>query len=306
MTLQQLLYVVKVADCGSISEAAARLFISQPSLSAAIKELEREINTTIFTRTNRGVAATPEGLEFLGYARQVLQQAELIEAKYIRQTSLKQRFSVSTQHYAFTANAFVDLIKRFGGEEYDFTLRETTTYGIIKDVKSLRSEMGVLYLSAFNEQVIMKLLKENDLLFKELFTVRPHVFISRAHPLAGRERVTLEDLDDFPCLSFEQGEHNSFYFAEEILSTRSVKKSIKVTDRAAVINLLIGVNGYNIATGVFPYYLHGDDIIAVPLDVDESIRLGVVTHKDYLPTSLGKIYLEALEKIAADLGRGKS
>lgn len=301
MTLQQLKYVVEVADCGSITEAAGRLFISQPSMSAAIKELEKETKTHIFMRTNRGIVTTPEGAELLGYARQVLQQAELLEAKYISGASAKQRFSVSTQHYAFTANAFVDLIKEFGGEEYDFTLRETTTYQIIEDVKNQRSELGVLYLSSFNEKVLGKLLGENGLAFTQLFTVKPHVFISKDNHLAGREIVNLDDLKDMPCLSIDQGEHNSFYFSEEILSTRSPKKSIKITDRAAIINLLVGVNAYTIATGVFPYYLHGDAIVAVPLDVEENIRVGAVTHKDFMPTRLGEIYLEALKRVAAQV-----
>lgn len=304
MTLQQLRYVTEVADRRSISEAALRLFISQPSLSAAIRELEKEIGIQLFARTNRGVLITPEGAEFLGYARQVLQQTELIEAKYVKRAQAKQRFSVSTQHYAFTANAFVDLIKEFGGDEYEFTLRETTTYGIIDDVRYLRSEMGVLYLSEFNERVIRKLLKESDLEFRELFAVPPHIFISRLHPLAGQKSVALDELEEYPCLSIEQGEHNSFYFSEEILSTRAVRKSIKVTDRAAAINMLRGVDAYLIATGVFPSYLHGEDIIAVPLEADEVIRVGTVVRKDYLPTPLGAIYHGALERIAAQVGEG--
>lgn len=298
MTLQQLKYVIAVADKGSINEAAKSLFISQPSLSAAVKELEAETGLALFARTSRGILISPEGAEFLGYARQVVQQAELLEEKYLSGKPAKQRFSVSTQHYAFTANAFVDLIKEFGSEEYEFTLRETSTYTIIDDVRKLRSELGVLYLSSFNEQVIRKLLKESGLVFSELFAAKPHILISRDNPLAVQDSVTLEDLAYYPCLTIEQGEHNSFYFAEEILATLEHKKSIKVTDRAAIINMLIGVDAYTIATGVFPFYLHGDDIVARPLQVDERIRVGVITHKDMRPTKLGEIYLAALCRIA--------
>ncbi|MDL2295014.1 LysR family transcriptional regulator [Ruminococcaceae bacterium OttesenSCG-928-D13] len=305
MTLQQLKYVVAVAECGSLSEAAGRLFVAQPSLSAAVKELEKETRTAIFQRTGRGMVVTPEGETFLGYARQVLQQAELLEARYISGETPRQRFTVSTQHYTFTASAFVDLIREFGGDEYDFTLRETTTWGIIEDVKNLRSELGVLYLSDFNRQVLEKLMRDSKLKFTGLFTVPPHVFLSRDNPLAKRERVTLEDLEDLPCLTFDQGEHSSFYFSEEILSTHSPKKRIRVTDRAAVINLLIGVGGYAISTGVFPAYLHGGDgIVAVPLEVNERIQVGVVTHRDYLPTRLGEIYLAALRRIGAEAEAG--
>jgi DNA-binding transcriptional LysR family regulator len=301
MTLQQLKYAIEVADKGSISEAAKSLFVSQPSLSAAIKELEKEIQITVFARTNRGIIVSTDGAEFLGYARQVVQQAELLEEKYLSSVPSKQRFSVSTHHYTFAANAFVDLIKEFGADEYEFTLRETKTYDIINDVKTLRSELGIIYLSSFNEQIINKYLSDGNLIFSELFAASPHIFVSRNNPLANREYVTLDDLDELPCVTYEQGEHNSFYFAEEILSTLHHKKSIKVSDRAAVVNLLIGVDAYTISTGVFPSYLHGDDIIAVPLRVDETIRVGVITHKDYVPTRLGEIYLTALKRIADDL-----
>lgn len=301
MTLQQLKYAVKVAEKGSINEAAKSLFISQPSLSAAVRELENEIKITLFARTNRGVAVSPEGAEFLGYARQVLQQAELMEEKYLSGKPAKQRFSVSTQHYAFTANAFVDLIKEFGGDDYEFTLRETKTYDIIDDVKTLRSELGVIYISRANEKIIRKLLKESGLVFSGLFEVMPHIFISRDNPLSERSSVTLEELEDLPCVTFEQGEHNSFYFSEEILSELERRKSIKVTDRAALINLMIGVNAYTIATGVFPSYLHGDSIVAVPLAVDEPINVGIIKRKDVVFSRLADIYSSALRKIAEQI-----
>src|SRR5690625_4672132 len=184
----------------------------------------------------------------------------MLEDKYLSGKPAKQHFSISTQHYTFAANAFVELVKEFGASEYEFTLRETKTYEIIEDVKNLRSELGIIYLSDYNESVLLKLLKERDLTFLELFTTKPFVFISKRHPLAEKKSINLEELDDFPYLSFEQGEYNSFYFSEEILSTRSVKRSIKVSDRAAIVNFMIGLNGYTISSGVFPKYLHGDEI----------------------------------------------
>ncbi|WHY13343.1 LysR family transcriptional regulator [Peribacillus frigoritolerans] len=301
MNLQQLKYALEVASKGSMNEAARSLFISQPRLSNAIKELEKEFKITIFIRTNRGVTVTNEGAEFLGYARQVLQQFNMLEEKYLSEKPAKQHFSISTQHYTFAANAFVELVKEFGASEYEFTLRETKTYEIIEDVKNLRSELGIIYLSNYNESVLLKLLKERDLTFSELFTAKPHVFISKRHPLADKESINLEELDDYPCLSFEQGEYNSFYFSEEILSTRSVKKSIKVSDRAAIVNFMIGLDGYTISSGVFPKYLHGDDIIAVPLNVDELIRVGIIQHRDFTLSRLGEIYVDALKKVEQEL-----
>lgn len=301
LTLQQLKYALEVASEGSMNEAARSLFISQPRLSNAIKELEKEIKITIFIRTNRGVTITNEGAEFLGYARQVLQQFNMLEEKYLSEEPAKQHFCVSTQHYTFAANAFVELVKEFGADEYEFTLRESKTYEIIEDVKNLRSELGILYLSNYNETVLLKLLKERNITFSELFTAKPHVFISKNHPLSDKGSIHLDDLDDYPCLSFEQGEYNSFYFSEEILSTRIIKKSIKVSDRAAIVNFMIGLDGYTISSGVFPKYLHGDDIIAVPLNVDEVIHVGIIKHSDVTLTRLGEIYVDALKKVAQQL-----
>lgn len=301
MTLQQLRYAIEVAEKGSISEAAKSLFITQPSLSNAIKELETEIKTTIFTRTNKGVLISKEGAEFLGYARQVLQQTDLLEAKYLNEKTVKQKFSVSTQHYTFAANAFVELVRKFGADEYEFTINETKTWEIIEDVKNLHSEIGIIYLSNYNEAVLRKIFEENNLIFTELFIARPHVFLYNRHPLAAKKSIKIEELDEYPCLSFSQGQYNSFYFTEEILSTRAVKKSIKVSDRAAIVNFMIGLNGYTISTGVFPKYLHGDDIISVPLELEEKIQVGTIVHKDMILSRLGEIYLDALNKVASDL-----
>ena len=301
MTLQQLKYVVEVADRGSITEAAKALFIAQPSLSAAIRELEEETATAIFVRRSRGVLLTPEGTEFLGYARQVVQQAALIEEKYIARRAVRQRFSVSTQHYSFTSSAFVELVRAHAGQAYEFILREGKTYDTITDVKNLRSEMGVIYLSAFNEAVISKTLREATLVFSELFAAKPHIFVGRRHPLAGRESVSMADLLPFPCLTYEQGEQNAFYFSEEILSTLNHDKSIKVTDKGTIIDLMVGTDGYTISSGICPSYLRGDDIISIPLRVDEVIRIGVITHRDHRPTVLGQQYLDILHRVVGSL-----
>lgn len=264
MTLQQLKYVTIVAETGTITEAANRLYISQPSLTSAIHELEKEMNIVIFNRTNKGINITKEGGDFLGYARQVLEQATILEDKYKKNAGGKKQFCVSTQHYSFAVNAFVDLIKKYGQDEYDFSLRETQTYEIIEDVAKMRSELGILFLNDFNETVINKILKSNELKFTQLFIAKPHVFISRKHPLAEKTIITNDELEIYPYLSFEQGEHNSFYFSEEIFSASERKKNIRVRDRATLFNLLIGLNGYTVCSGVIDKKLNGKDIIACP------------------------------------------
>ncbi|XEC96751.1 LysR family transcriptional regulator [Paenibacillus tarimensis] len=296
MTLQQLKYVIEVANRGSINEAAKRLFISQPSLSNAIRDLEEEIQITIFERSNKGISLSKEGVEFLSYARQVVEQAELLENRYLNGKPSPQHFSVSTQHYAFAVNAFVSLVREYGQDEYELALRETKTYEIIEDVKSLRSEIGIIYLNEFNEKVINKLLRAANLEFNSLFTAKPHIFISVNNPLAKQSIVTLDQLQQYPYLSFDQGEYNSFHFSEEILSTMSHKKSIRVNDRATLFNLLIGLNGYTISTGVLSADLNGNEIIPVPLDCEESINVGWIAHKNITPSKLGTAYIEALKQ----------
>ncbi len=296
MTLQQLRYVVTVADKGTISEAAKALFISQPSLTNAIKELENEMQLLLFNRTNKGIAVSNEGDEFLAYARQVLEQANLLEEKYLNIKKQSPRFSVSTQHYSFAVNAFVDVIREFGGDQYDFTLRETQTYEIIEDVSRLKSEIGILYTSSKNNEVMKKLIKQNGLEFEELFQAKPHVFISSKHPLTDKEVITLEELEDYPYLSFEQGDYNSFYFSEEILSTLDRNKNIKVRDRATLFNLAVGLNGYTVSTGVINKELNGENIIAKPLMVEEYMRVGIILHKNMPLSRYGKAYIEALNK----------
>lgn len=296
MTLQQLRYVTAVADAGNISKAAQKFYISQPSLTNSIRELEQELGLTIFHRTNRGVVLTPEGEVFLGYARQVLAQVELIEEKYLGTAPIKHQFCVSAQHYSFAVEAFVKLLKEYSGDEYDFRIRETQTYEIIEDVAHLRSEVGILYLNHDNETVLRKVIWEHDLEFTPLFTAKPHVFVSASSPLAKKERLTLDDLKPYPRLSYEQGEHNSFYFSEEILSTLDSKKDILVRDRATLFNLLIGLDGYTICSGVISEALNGPNICAVPLQVDDFMEIGYLTHKQVQPGRFGRRYIEILQE----------
>jgi len=297
MTLQQLKYFIETVKHGSINKAAESLFIAQPSLSNALKELEAEIGQDLFIRTPRGISLTTDGAEFLGYARQVVEQQSLLEQRWLNKTPSRRLCAISTQHYAFAVNAFVNMVKKTDALEYEYTLREARTYEIVEDVKNLRSELGILYKSTFNRQVIDKLLKENHLLFHPLFTAKPHVFVSSTNPLSKKERVTLADLEDYPRLSYEQGDYNSFYFSEEILSTEYARKDIKVGDRATIFNLMIGLNGYTISTGIVSADLNGDNIVAVPLDVDDDMTVGYITHKDLQLTQQAKLYIRELVKV---------
>lgn len=294
MRIQQLFYIIKIAETGSMNEAAKQLFITQPSLSNAVRDLEREMGIKIFLRNSKGITLTKDGIEFLSYARQIVEQTELLEDRYKNPNTKRQLFSVSSQHYAFVVNAFVSLLKETEMEDYELFLRETRTWEIIDDVKNFRSEIGVLFLNNFNREVLLKLLDDNRLSYTHLFTAHPHVFVSKNSPLAQKDSLTLEDLADFPYLSYEQGLHNSFYFSEEILSQEHHKKSIVVSDRATLFNLLIGLDGYTIATGILNSNLNGDQIVSIPLDYDDQIELVYIQHEKTTLSDMGERFISFL------------
>ena len=301
MTFLQLKYMLAIAEYGSVSLAARNLFISQPSLTEALSSLEREIRQTLFVRGPRGVTPTDEGRKFLGFARQVVEQMRLLEDRYSWESG-KRYFSVSTQHYTFVASAFVELAKKHSGDDYELSLLEERTGKIIENVRNFKSEIGVLYMSRSNETVLRKLLKESRLVFSPLFMAHPHVFLYRKHPLAKRASVGFADLGEFPCVTFDQGEENPFYFAEEVGSERQMKKRVLVTDRAAVANFLMALDAYIVTTGVLPSFLHGRDIVAVPLDVDEPMTVGTVRHADRRLSELGHAFMTSLAETARKMG----
>ena len=296
MTLQQLRYVIEVAKTGSMNVAAKQLFVSQPSLSMAIRELENDVHISIFERTTKGVVITAEGEEFLGYARQIINQVELLEDKYIEAGQIKKKFGVSAQHYSFAVKAFVEMVKGFDMDKYEFAIREARTYDVIHDVVTGKSEIGILYTNEFNEKVLNKIFKDNQLEFIHLFTCQGYAYLWKNHPLAGKKVITLEELQDYPCLSFEQGDNNSFYFAEEILSTYDFKKTIKSNDRATNLNLMVGVNAFTLCSGIICEELNGSDYIAVKLAEEVTMDIGYIKRAHMNISEIGELYIEEIKK----------
>ncbi len=296
MTLVQLKYAITVAGENSLNEAAKKLFISQPSLSAAIHSLEHEIGFEIFNRSRTGITLTIAGSEFIGYARSVMEQYEILDAKYISQVNVKKRFSVSMQHYTFAVNAFVELVKQYGMDEYEFEVFETKTREIIENVKNRRSELGILYLNNYNKEVLTKIFSEAELCFMPLFECDVYVYMWKGHPLAGRKEISLDELEEYPCLGFSQGESNSFYFAEEVLSTYQYKRFIRASDRATLLNLMVGLNGFTLCSGIICEDLNGSIYCAVKLKSDEKMTIGYISRKDSVLSPIGEKYLLEIAK----------
>lgn len=298
MTLQQLLYIVTIADVKSMNKAATELFVSQPALSSALKDLEDELQMELFIRNNRGILLTPEGEEFLKYARQMVELNHMILEKFSDKQNSKKKFSVSMQHYSFAVEAFISLAKEFGMDEYEFAVHETKTAEVIANVKNYRSELGVLYINAFNEKVMKKIFAENEVEFIPLFDCRIYVYLSKTHPLANKKSIAFEELREYPCLSFEQGDKNSFYFAEEVWSTEDYPRIIKADDRATMLNLMVGLNGYTLCSGIICEKLNGNGYRAVSLETDDTMQIGYIKRKGMPISILGKKYIELLKQHA--------
>ena len=301
MTLQQLNYVITISECGSLNKAAEILYVAQPSLTGAVKELEKELGITIFNRSGRGVTLTNDGTEFLLYARQVYAQYKELLEKYGKAGNLKKKFGVSTQHYSFAVKALVEMVKTFDTSKYEFAIRETKTKEVIDDVSTMRSEIGILYLSDFNRKALLKILSSQQLEFHSIIHCKPYVYLWKGHPLAKQKSITLPELQQYPCLSFEQGESSSFYYAEEILSTCEYPRIIKANDRATMLNLMIGLNGYTLCSGIICEELNGDDYLAVPFEaedkaVDDTMEIGYIIRKNTLLSKMGRLYIEEIKK----------
>ncbi|MBQ4262478.1 MAG: LysR family transcriptional regulator [Ruminococcus sp.] len=305
MTIQQLRYVIVICEEGSLNKASEQLYIAQPSLTSAVQELEKELGITIFNRGGRGVTPTNDGLEFIRYAREVLSQYDNLLEKYGKNGNLKKKFGISTQHYSFAVKSFVEMVKHFGTDEYEFAIRETMTRNVIDDVAGGKSEIGILYLNDFNRKPLEKLLKSNGLVFTPLTECNAYVYLWKGHPLAGRASIKFDDLKEYPCLSFEQGDKGSFYYAEEILSTNEYPKTIKATDRATMLNLMIGLNGYTLCSGVISEELNGSDYLAVPFEpVDDSAAsnmvIGYISKKNLLLSHIAQLYVNELDNYLKD------
>lgn len=296
MTLQQLFYAISIANNKSMNKAAEELFVTQPSLSSAMKELEEEIGIELFLRSNRGVIITPEGEEFLAYARQMLDLHNLMEEKYIGKKGLKKKFSVSMQHYTFAVEAFIHLVREYDMGEYEFAVHEIKTFEVIENVRNQKSEIGVLYLNDFNQKALTKVFRDNQVEFTPLFECGIYVYLAKSHPLANKEIINLEDLNDYPCLSFDQGKNNSFYFAEEVFSTYDYKKIIKANDRATLLNLMVGLDAYTLCSGIICEELNGDGYASIPLDTADTMIIGYIKKKNMPLSKLGKQYVEELKK----------
>ena len=300
MTLQQLHYILTIAETGSMNKAAELLYVSQPNLTSTVRELEKEFGFAVFHRSGRGVTPTRDGVELLTYARQVWTQMEALNERFFSEGGRRRHFGVSTQHYSFAVQAFARMVRSYDTASYDFAIRETRTQAVIDDVATLTSEVGILYLSDFNRPILTKMFAAKGVEFHPLTECQAYVYISRNHPLATQPGITFQQLKDYPCLSFEQGGNSSFCFAEEILTTKEYPRTIHTTDRATNLNLMIALNAYTLCSGVICEELNGPECVAVPfIDDDENrnsvMEIGYLTKKDMALNEMGRHYVQEIK-----------
>ncbi len=301
MTLTQLHYLIVIAQTGSLNKAAEQLYVAQPSLTSAVKELEKELGIVLLHRSGRGVTLTNDGAEFLLYAKQIYIQYENVLERYNSGSIRKKKFGVSTQHYSFAVKAFVEMVRQLDMSQYEFAIRETKTMEVIRDVSTMKSEIGVLYLCDFNQSSMQKLLRSSGLTFHHLIDCQAYVYLWKGHPLAGEQSICFAQLEPYPCLSFEQGDDSSFYLAEEILATNDYPRTIKANDRATMLNLMVGLNGYTLCSGIICEELNGDDYLAIPFADDQdnqnsTMEIGYVVREDTLLSRIGELYVNELER----------
>ncbi len=297
MTIAQIKYVLEVAGSSSIREAAGNLYISQPALSASIKELEEELGILIFERNNKGIALTDEGREFVTYAKKAISQYEILEDRYLSKDSDKDRFSVSTQHYNFAIRAFTDVVKKHDPDKFDFSVHETKTGEVLDNVRNLKSEVGIISFSGANEAVIKKLIREYGLEFTPLMRRETYIYVWEDHELAGLSEISLEELSDYPCILFDQSDDSNFYLTEEAMADYDFKKLIKSDDRATSMEMIAELHGYSIGSGM----LSGDKavlkgLVAIKLKEEDPLTIGYIIRKGSILSPYGRDYIKELEK----------
>ena len=297
MNISQLKYVIAVASSSSMREAATKLFISQPALSASIRDLEEEVGVVFFERTNKGISLTDEGREFLTYAKKAVSQYEILQERYLVTERGRELFSVSTQHYNFAVKAFAEVIRKSNPKRYEFSVHETKTHEVLEDVRSLKSEVGVISFSDANESVIRKLCKNYQLDFTPLMKRETYVYVWEDHPLADRTEISIEELKDYPCITFDQSDNHGVYLNEEALADYDFEKRIKSDDRAASMELIMQLQGYAIGSGM----LAGDDAIlkgfvSIKLKEEDPLLIGFITRKGGKKSAYGKMFVEELLK----------
>lgn len=295
MTIMQLKYIIAIDEECSMRKAADKLYVSQPGLSSAVRDLENEIGIQIFERVHNGVVTTAAGASFIAYARGAVEEFEKIEGRYLNTRNVRPSFSVSMQHYTVAVNAFIETVKEYDLPEYQYFIRETQTGEVIDDVKTLRSEVGVIALSDFNKNTFMKIFADASLDFHELFTRNTYVYLKKDHPLADREELSLDELQDYPCMVFDQGDNTSFYYREEALATYDYKKVISTNERATSVELMLGLNGYAVGTAMLDDSLNISEIKVVKLKEDESLTFGYIVRKVAILSEMGRTFITKLE-----------
>ena len=303
MTVQQCRYALEIAKQGSFNEAAKNLFVAQSSLSSSIKALEEELGITVFDRVSNGVLLTEEGAEFIRYATQLVEQHDFVLKRYSYQQS-SQKLYISTQHYDFVADIFGKLLWETKAESYQFALRETQTYQVIREIETAYSDIGVLAIKGNDDGIMKRYLHKKGLLFTPFLKAFPHVFVRKKHPLAKEKSLCYHQLKEYAYVSYEQGEHHNSFFTEEIMNSFS-DKHIEISDRASLMNVLLSTDCYTVGTGIMPSALNNGNIVSIPLDSEEFYTIGYILHGNKKITPLMERFIALLMELGQNVNTNR-
>lgn len=297
MNISQLKYALAIAESSSMREASTKLYISQPALSASIRDLEEELGINIFERTSKGISLTDTGREFIMYAKKAVSQFDVLEDRYSKKDSKKEHFSVSTQHYNFAIKAFTDVVKETNPSKFVFSIHETKTKEVLDDVRTLKSEVGIISFSGSNEAVMKKLFRDYDLSFTPLMKKETYVYVWKDHELAGRKVISIEDMKPYTCISFDQYSEGDFYLTEEAMADYSYDKMITSNDRATTMEIIAELGGYSIGSGMLSEEnarLQG--LVSIKLSEEDPLTIGYIVRKGSKLSAYGNAYVKELLK----------
>ncbi len=303
MTLLQMSYLLETERCGSINRAAQSLFISQSALSNAIAEVERELGITVFHRSNRGITLTDEGRELLSQITPIVERSRKISRYYSeRKAENRVHLSIAAQRYPFCVKAFVEFLRMVEEPRAEVRLKEMEMSAVIGEVSAQQSDLGIIFLSDLTEHFILRILQEKHLTFTPLVSLRPHVFMRKEHPLAGQQTVTMEQLRRYPSVAFTQADSNLNYAEEVVVGTAAdFDQVVYVSDRATIYSVIAHTNCVSTGSGVLPEGFGHEQVIAVPLQSQQEMRLGYITLQGVPLSDKGQEFVEILRKIMAEI-----
>lgn len=293
MNIQQLRYVVAIANSGTFREAAEKMYVSQPSLSISVRDLEKELGFKIFRRTSSGTFLTRRGMEFYEKAQELVKGFDIFQNQYANPEEEKDEFSVASQHYDFLPPTITAFSERYPDYK-NFRIFESTTVQILDEVAQGHSEIGIIYLNNQNKKGIMQRVEKLGLEVIELIPFHTHIYLREGHPLAQKEELVMEDLADLPTVRFTQEKDEYLYYSENFVDSAS-SQMFNVTDRATLNGILERTDAYATGSGFLDSdSVNGITVIRLKDNLDN--RMVYVKREEVELSQAGTLFVEVMQE----------